>query len=72
MLTLCSSNISVNTLRQVSTPSSSKGRWRGKSTNVNRVWSGKAKRREEETISFGNTCTWNQKTGNRELSVHEN
>lgn len=41
--TLFSSRISVSTLRQISTPSSSSGRWRGKSTSENRVWSGSAK-----------------------------
>lgn len=40
---MCSNNIRVKTLRQSSTPSNSRGRWSGKSTKVNLVWSGKAK-----------------------------
>lgn len=43
MGTLFSSRISISTLRHMSTPSSSSGRWRGKSTRENRVWSGSAK-----------------------------
>ncbi|KAJ8871440.1 hypothetical protein PR048_027757 [Dryococelus australis] len=41
-LALFSSRISVSTFRQMSTPSSSRGRCRGKSTSEKRVWSGKA------------------------------
>lgn len=44
-LTLCSSSINVITFKQTSTPSSSRGKCRGKSTRVNLVWSGRAKHR---------------------------
>lgn len=44
--TLFSRRISIITLRHMSTPSSSSGRWRGKSTRENRVWSGSAKMSE--------------------------
>lgn len=44
--TLCSSKIRAITLRQMSTPSNSRGRWSGKSTKENLVWSGRAKQRE--------------------------
>lgn len=54
--TLYSSMMAVSTFRQVSTPSSSRGRWRGKSIRENRVWSGRANRRGAWR-SFGKTCT---------------
>ena len=41
-MTLCSRMMRVRTLRQVSTPRSSRGRWSGKSTMLKRVWSGRA------------------------------
>lgn len=41
-LTLFSSRMRVSVFKQVSTPSNSRGRWRGKSTKEKRVWSGKA------------------------------
>ena len=59
-LTLYSSMMAVSTFKQVSTPSSSRGRWRGKSIRENLVWSGRANRRGAWR-SFGRTCTCKQK-----------
>lgn len=42
-LTLCSKRINVRTFKHMSTPRSSRGRCRGKSTRENLVWSGSAK-----------------------------
>lgn len=49
--------MAVRTLRHVSTPNNSNGKWRGKSINENRVWSGRANN-NGGCRSFGNTCTW--------------
>ena len=57
-ITLCSSMMAVSTLRQVSTPSSSRGRCKGKSTSPKRVESGKANN-SGACRSLGNTFTWN-------------
>lgn len=42
-ITLCSKRINVRTFKHMSTPRSSRGRCRGKSTRENLVWSGSAK-----------------------------
>ena len=57
-LTLNSSIMAVRTLRQVSTPSSSSGKWSGKSMREKRVWSGRANS-SGGCNSLGSTGTWN-------------
>ena len=50
--------MAVRTLRQVSTPSSSSGKWSGKSMREKRVWSGRANS-SGGCNSLGSTGTWN-------------
>lgn len=56
IITLCSSRIQLRTWRHASTPSSSKGRCRGKSTMEKRELSGRAKV-SERLSSWGRTST---------------
>ncbi len=53
--TLFSSIININTRIHKSTPSNSSGKWRGKSTSENRVWSGRANNIGD---SFGSVWIW--------------
>lgn len=62
-LTLNSSMMAVRTLRQVSTPSSSRGKCSGKSIKENRVWSGNANNNGGCT-SLGSTWICKQNRNN--------